>query len=173
MQWLELLKDYNLEIKYNLGKANVVDDALSRKPKGVVALLLTTNQNLSRELDALGIEVIPLTDPSQLVALQVTSPVVDRIIERQTEDPKLMKLSKKVKEGKGQEFSLTNGVLCFRDHLCVPNIPELKELLKEAHDSTLVTHPRSTKTYQDFKRHYWWIGMKRDAANYVARCLTC
>ena len=29
--WLELIKDYNLEVHYHLGKANVVADALSRK----------------------------------------------------------------------------------------------------------------------------------------------
>ena len=51
----------------------------------------------------------------------------------------------------------------------MPSIPELKkELLKEAYDSTLVTHPGSTKMYQDLERQYWWIGMKRDVAKYVA-----
>jgi hypothetical protein len=30
-RWLELIKDYDLEIHYHLGKANVVADALSRK----------------------------------------------------------------------------------------------------------------------------------------------
>jgi len=85
-----------------------------------------------------------------------------------------MKFSKKVEEGKGKAFSLKNEVLWFRDRLCVPNIPELKkELLKEANDSTLVTHPESTKIYQDLKRYYWWIGMKRDVAKYITRCLTC
>jgi len=44
-QWLELLKDYTLDIKYHLGKENAVADALSRKPKVVVALLLAANQN--------------------------------------------------------------------------------------------------------------------------------
>ena len=79
-----------------------------------------------------------------------------------------------MEEGKGQDFSLKNGVLWFKDRLCVPDIPELKkELLTEAHDSTLVTQPRSTKMYQYLNHHYWWIGMKKDVADYVARCLTC
>jgi hypothetical protein len=30
-RWLELIKDYNLEVHYHPGKANVVVDALSRK----------------------------------------------------------------------------------------------------------------------------------------------
>jgi len=100
--------------------------------------------------------------------------MVGGIKERQKDDPELMKFSKKVEEGKGQDFSFKDGVLWFQYCLCVPNIPELKrDLLKEAHDSTLVTHPGSTKMYQDLKRHYWWVGMKREIADYIARCLTC
>nr|GFD40147.1 RNA-directed DNA polymerase [Tanacetum cinerariifolium] len=35
-RWLELLKDYDTNIQYHPGKANVMDDALSRK-SGMVA----------------------------------------------------------------------------------------------------------------------------------------
>jgi len=67
-----------------------------------------------------------------------------------------------------------DGVLRFRDRLCVPRNDELKkELLKESHDSTLSTHPGSTKKYRDLKTHYWWPGMKKDIADCVARCLVC
>jgi len=50
---------------------------------------------MSRELDALQIELILLTDYSQLAALQVTSPLVERVKEHQKEDPELVKISKR------------------------------------------------------------------------------
>jgi len=80
----------------------------------------------------------------------------------------------KAEEGNTLDFTVQEGILKFRNRLCVPKNPELKrELLKELHDSTLSTHPGSTKMYQDLKSHYWWSGMKKDIADYVARCLTC
>jgi len=70
-RWLELLKDYTLEIKYHLRKENVVADALSWKSRGVVASLLATKQNLLSELDALHIKFILHADQSQLASLCV------------------------------------------------------------------------------------------------------
>ena len=45
--------------------------------------------------------------------------------------------------------------------------------MHEAHHSKYTIHPGVTKMYQDMKRMYWWPGMKRDVASFVAKCLTC
>ncbi|KAL0537500.1 hypothetical protein IC582_026478 [Cucumis melo] len=34
-------------------------------------------------------------------------------------------------------------------------------------------HPGSTKMYQDLKRVYWWLNMKREVAEFVSKCLVC
>jgi len=99
---------------------------------------------------------------------------VDKVKTGQLDDPEFVKIVQKVEEGATTNFTVQNGILRFKDRLCVPDQPELKrEILKEAHDSIFSTHPRSTKMYQDLKSHYWWSGMKKDIADYVARCLVC
>jgi len=52
-RWLELLKDYTLEIKYHSGKANVITNALSRKPRGTLAFLTALDPYSLKELEKL------------------------------------------------------------------------------------------------------------------------
>ncbi|KAL7254064.1 hypothetical protein ACSBR1_008416 [Camellia fascicularis] len=57
-RWLELIKDYNLQIHYHPGKANTVADALSRKNVGNLASLLTEEKELINELNKMGIDLV-------------------------------------------------------------------------------------------------------------------
>ena len=50
-RWLELIKDYDLEIHYHLGKANVVADALSRKSYYHTLITESIPPELKEEID--------------------------------------------------------------------------------------------------------------------------
>jgi hypothetical protein len=65
------------------------------------------------------------------------------------------------------------GALWFRNRLCVPKGEAREILLDEAHNSSYFIHLGSTKMYLDLKTRYWWRGMKKEIAQYVARCDTC
>ena len=52
-RWLELLKNYDCDILYHPGKANVVADALSRKSSGSLAHISVEKRPLIQELHKL------------------------------------------------------------------------------------------------------------------------
>ncbi|GKC70040.1 hypothetical protein Tco_1115923, partial [Tanacetum coccineum] len=52
-RWIELLSDYDCVIRYHLGKANVIADAMSRKDKESIrmrALVVTVHNNLLEQI---------------------------------------------------------------------------------------------------------------------------
>ena len=46
-------------------------------------------------------------------------------------------------------------------------------ILREAHRAKYTVYPGSTKMYKDLRKIYWWPGMKKDVAQYMAQCDTC
>jgi hypothetical protein len=56
----------------------------------------------------------------------------------------------------------------------VPITRNLRDrILDETHKSKYSMHPGSVKMYKNIRPNYWWIGMKKSIALYVAKCLTC
>lgn len=79
-----------------------------------------------------------------------------------------------INQGQHGDFRIEkNGVIRFRDKVCVPNVPELKKIiLKEGHRSGLSIHLGDTKMYQDLKKLFWCPGMKKEIVEFVYTCLT-
>ncbi|EOY32328.1 Uncharacterized protein TCM_040115 [Theobroma cacao] len=81
----------------------------------------------------------------------------------------------KLTDGGVSEFRFgEDNVLMFRDRVCVPEENQLRQaIMEKAHSSTYALHPGSTKMYRTIRENYWWPGMKRDVAEFVAKCLVC
>ncbi|GJT54002.1 putative reverse transcriptase domain-containing protein [Tanacetum coccineum] len=153
--WLELLSDYDCEIRYHPRKANVVADALSRKeiskPLRVQALVMTIGLNL----------------PKQILSAQSEARKEENRKEENFINEDLQGMINKLEPR-------ADGTLCLNNRSWIPCLGDLRALIMhESHKSKYSIHPGSDKMYQDLKKLYWWPNMKAKIAKYVSKCLTC
>ncbi|GJV50569.1 putative reverse transcriptase domain-containing protein [Tanacetum coccineum] len=131
-QWLELLSDYDCEIRYHLGKANVVVDALSRKerikPLRVRALVMTISLDL----------------PKQILSAQSEARKEENFINEDLHGM-INKLEPRA-----------NGMLCLNNRSWIPRFRDLRAvIMHDSHKSKYSIYPGSDKMYQDLKKLYW------------------
>jgi hypothetical protein len=171
-RWLELIKDYELEIHYHPGKANVVADALSRKAFCHCLTMKTSDITLCQEMEKLNLRMIQHGTSNHL---KLESVLLQRIIDAQREDEGMKHIHEKMEAGKANCFRRDDqGVVWFNNCIVVPKNDEIRQqILDEAHLSRYSIHPGSTKMYHDLKHHYWWTKMKIEIARYLATCDTC
>jgi hypothetical protein len=168
-RWLELIKDYDLGINYHPGKANVVASALSRRSHVSQLVVNSMPFELCEEFDKFNLRIIANTEAMER---EVGSSLLQEIWGGQQEDEKVQEIKHTIKEEKSPGFSEDDeGVLWYKERICVPNVKELKaKILHEAHESSYSIHPGENKMFHDLKATYWWYGMKRDMAEYVPLC---
>jgi hypothetical protein len=123
-RWLELIKDYDLEINYHPGKANVVADALSRRSH---LNILTTRElfpEFYKEFEKLNLEWVSNTE---VITMEVDSTLEQDIKKDQLEDAKIQEIKEQIKEDKVLGFSVDEqGTLWYKKRLCVPKVKKLE-----------------------------------------------
>ena len=166
---MEFVADYDLDITYYPGKANLVADALSRKRADVSA------EREADDLDGMvrALRLNVLTTATEALGLEAVNQadLLTRIRLAQGQDKNLNKVAQ---NDRTEYQTAKDGTILVNGRISVPNDRSLKEeIMREAHKSRFLVHPGATKMYQNLKKFYHWIRMKADVAEWVAKCSTC
>ena len=95
-----MIKDYDCLINYHPGKANVVADALSQKSSSFSAALLTTQKEIIKDLERMGIEIVMGDSQIFMASLTIQPTLIEKIKSSQVDDAQIVKIIEEVQEGK-------------------------------------------------------------------------
>jgi hypothetical protein len=124
-RWLELIKDYDLEIHYHPGKANLVAYALSRKEHANMALAFQLPDELMKEFESLNLGIVAQTVG---VTLEVEFVLEQEIHKGQLEDIEIKEIRETMEKGKASDFTEDDqGTIWFRNRICVPDVGDLRK----------------------------------------------
>jgi hypothetical protein len=100
-RWLELIKDYDLDIQYHPGKANVVADAMSHKSQANMLVAHLMPQELCWEMAQLNLGIAA---QCETMTLEIESTLEQEIRKGQLHDEKIKEYKKLIELGKVPEF---------------------------------------------------------------------
>jgi hypothetical protein len=124
-RWLELIKDYELEIHYHPGKANVVVDALSHKTSCHCLTMKISDITICQEMEKLNLGMI---QHGTLNQLKLESVLLQKIIDAQRSDEGMKHIHEKIKAGKANCFRKDDqDIIWFNNCIVVPKNDEIRQ----------------------------------------------
>ncbi|GKB36805.1 reverse transcriptase domain-containing protein [Tanacetum coccineum] len=131
-RWIELFSDYDFEIFYHPGKANVVADALSRKER--------VKPKRVRE-----------------VSMTIQSSIKEKLLDTQNEATNKENVPSEMLCGLDQQMERKgNGGLHFMDIIWIPFIGDVRTMIMgETHATRYSIHLGADKMYNDLRDRYW------------------
>jgi hypothetical protein len=148
-RWMDLLSEFDFEIKHIKGKENIVDEALNRSMKLI-----------------------------HLAAVRVCESYIKERVKGAQEEDEFFKTMKSYleKEPTGLKYGgyqlWNDGLLTYKDRLYILNCDDLKRfILDELHKIPYTGHPGYQKMITTTKKLFYWPRMTKDIAEYLDKCL--
>ncbi|KAK1677085.1 hypothetical protein QYE76_037933 [Lolium multiflorum] len=147
-RWIELIKDYDMEIHYHPGKANVVADALSRLPCQLNSMIAEEQPSLYQEFKQFRLELV---SEGFLASIELQPTLMSQIKGAQKGNASIDGIKSQIAAGKAPGFTVDDeGVLWYNGRLCVPSDSELKQVIRRKPMIPYIpftpAEPRCTKT---------------------------
>jgi hypothetical protein len=115
-RWLDLIKDYDLEIHYHSGKANLVADALSRKEHLHAAIVTQLPDELVEDFERLNLGIVAHVEG---ITIEVEPTLEQEIHKGQIGDAKIQEIKDLMAECRGPDFTEDEqGTIWLKNKMC-------------------------------------------------------
>jgi hypothetical protein len=150
-RWMALLSEFDFEIKHIKGKENKVVDALRKSMKTIHLAAVSTCETNVRE---------------RVMNAQETDAFFQTMTSYLEQEPVGLKYE-------GYQM-LDGGLLIYRNRLYIPSCDDFKRfIMDELHKRPYTDHPSYQKMVIATRKQFYWPGLKKYIAEYLAKCLEC